>query len=69
MGSTQTRQELRVLGFHVWNVWLADFVSTAPHRFLGLIHIPIWDLDAAVREMKWGRDHGLKGVKFSVALC
>jgi hypothetical protein len=34
MGSTQTRPELRALGFHIWNMWLADFVATAPQRLL-----------------------------------
>jgi predicted TIM-barrel fold metal-dependent hydrolase len=55
---------LRALGAHIWNQWLADFVSAAPERLLGVMQIPIWDVDQAVKEIEWARDHGLRAINF-----
>ncbi len=63
-GDTNFSGELRAVGCHIWNQWLADYVSVAPDRLVGVMQIPIWDLDAAIAEMQWGRDHGLKVVNF-----
>ncbi|HEY3737021.1 MAG TPA: amidohydrolase family protein [Jatrophihabitans sp.] len=54
--------QLQELGFHIYNHWLSDFLSVEPARHVGLAHIPIWDVDAAVREVEWARSVGLKGV-------
>jgi predicted TIM-barrel fold metal-dependent hydrolase len=56
--------ELMRVGQHVYNQWLADFVSQAPHRHVGLAYVPIWDLDAAVAEVEWAHEAGLRGVNF-----
>jgi predicted TIM-barrel fold metal-dependent hydrolase len=48
----------------MYNRWLADFVSQAPHRHIGLAYLPMWDVDAAVAEVRWARDAGLRGVNF-----
>lgn len=59
--------ELAGVGFQIYNRWLADFCSTAPERLIGLAHIPLWDIDAAVNEVCWAADHGLRAVNFPSA--
>lgn len=54
--------DLRAVGVHIFNQWLADFVSVAPERHAGVMQIPISDIDAAVREVEWGRAAGLRAV-------
>ena len=61
-GSVRVDAELRALGAHIWNQWLSDFVSVAPERFVGVIQVPIHDLDVAVREIEWAVGAGLKAV-------
>jgi predicted TIM-barrel fold metal-dependent hydrolase len=56
--------ELRAVGFDIWNRWLADFVSVAPERHVGVMQVPIWDVDRAVRTVEECRRAGLKGVNF-----
>jgi predicted TIM-barrel fold metal-dependent hydrolase len=52
------------VGYRMYNRWLADFVSVAPERFIGLAYLPMWDIDAAVRELEWAASAGLRGVNF-----
>jgi len=54
--------ELEPVGVRIYNRWLADFVSTAPDRHIGIAHIPISDPDACVREVEWAAAAGLKGI-------
>jgi predicted TIM-barrel fold metal-dependent hydrolase len=56
--------ERAAVGMRIYNRWLADFVATHPERFVGLIYPPTWDVDLAVKEIKWGAEHGLRGVNF-----
>jgi predicted TIM-barrel fold metal-dependent hydrolase len=56
--------ELAADGFRIYNRWLADFCSVAPERLIGLAHLPMWDLDAAIEELLWAADHGFRGVNF-----
>ncbi len=56
--------ELHAVGGHMWNEWLADFCSAAPERLLGVAQIPIWDIDAAVNEVHWAKEHGLRAINF-----
>jgi predicted TIM-barrel fold metal-dependent hydrolase len=56
--------ELVGVGMQIYNRWLADFVSQAPHRHIGLAYLPMWDVDAAVAEATWAREAGLRGVNF-----
>jgi predicted TIM-barrel fold metal-dependent hydrolase len=51
-------------GQHIYNQWLADVCSIEPERQLGLMHLPMWDVDAAVAELEWARSAGLKGLNF-----
>jgi|SRR5271169_29969 len=56
--------EQRAAGLRMYNRWLADFCKAAPNRFCGLAAIPYWDIEASIREMKWAREQGLRGVVF-----
>jgi predicted TIM-barrel fold metal-dependent hydrolase len=56
--------ELLGVGYRIYNQWLADFCSVEPERHVGLAHLPMWDVDAAVREAEWARRAGLRGVNF-----
>lgn len=56
--------ELVGLGRHIYNEWLADFVSVEPERHAGLAHLPMWDPAAAVAELEWAAGKGLRGVNF-----
>lgn len=51
-------------GRRIFNRWLADFCSVAPERHAGLAQLPMWDLDASIRELEWAADAGLRGVNF-----
>jgi predicted TIM-barrel fold metal-dependent hydrolase len=56
--------ELVGVGQSIYNRWLADFVSQAPHRHVGLAYLPMWDVEAAVAEVERAREAGLRGVNF-----
>jgi predicted TIM-barrel fold metal-dependent hydrolase len=56
--------ELAGVGYHLYNEWLADFVAADDERLLGLAYLPMWDIDAAIREVEWARSVGLRGVNF-----
>ena len=56
--------EHAAVGRHMYNQWLADFVSVQPERHVGLAHLPMWDIEDAIKEAQWARDHGLKGINF-----
>jgi predicted TIM-barrel fold metal-dependent hydrolase len=55
---------LSAVGVRIYNRWLADFLSVEPERHVGLMQLPIWDIDATIAELHWGREHGLRGVNF-----
>jgi predicted TIM-barrel fold metal-dependent hydrolase len=59
-----TDRELLDVGQRIYNRWLADFVSQAPNRHIGLAYLPLWDLDDAIAELQWARNAGLRGVNF-----
>jgi predicted TIM-barrel fold metal-dependent hydrolase len=68
-GSDEIEMEKETLakvkvGLRMYNRWLADVCSIEPERHAGLVHLPIWDLEAAIDELKWGAEHGLRGVNF-----
>jgi predicted TIM-barrel fold metal-dependent hydrolase len=62
-GEAQDFDKLRA-GQRIYNQWLADVCSIEPERHVGLMQLPMWDVDAAIEEMTWGRSVGLKGVNF-----
>ena len=51
-------------GQRIYNQWLADACSIEPERHIGLMHLPMWDIDAAIEELQWAHSVGLKGVNF-----
>jgi predicted TIM-barrel fold metal-dependent hydrolase len=44
------------------NRWLADYCSEAPERLAGMAVVSFGDVDAAVKEIRWAKEAGLKGV-------
>jgi predicted TIM-barrel fold metal-dependent hydrolase len=64
IGAGMADPELAAVGQRMYNAWLADFCSVEPERHVGLAHLPMWDVDAAVAEVEWARAAGLRGVNF-----
>ena len=57
--------ELQWEGCRAHNRWLAEFVSMAPERRLGAACVPIfWEVEEAVKEIRWARNNGLNGLIF-----
>jgi predicted TIM-barrel fold metal-dependent hydrolase len=64
LGGERGDRELLGVGRHMYNRWLADYCSEEPERHAGLAQLPMWDIDAAVQELEWAREVGLRGVNF-----
>jgi predicted TIM-barrel fold metal-dependent hydrolase len=60
-GPKQDR-ELRQASYRMWNRWISEFVSVAPERLFGVMQIPIWDVSAALEELEWSVNAGLRVV-------
>ncbi|WP_424214426.1 amidohydrolase family protein [Streptomyces sp. BI20] len=58
---TRAEYELRWAGLQAHNRWLAEFCRDAPGRRAGIIQILLNDVDAAVAEIRRGREAGLTG--------
>jgi len=55
--------ELQWEGARAHNRWLAEFCAMEPERRVGVAITPIcWDIDEAVKEIHWAREHGLRGI-------
>ena len=55
--------DLQWAGARAHNRWMAEFVQTAPERRIGLACVPVfWDVDDAVAEIRWAKEHGLRGI-------
>jgi predicted TIM-barrel fold metal-dependent hydrolase len=52
--------ELQIAGTQAYNRALADFID--PNRQVGLALISYLDIDAAVKEVRWARNAGMRGV-------
>ena len=61
-GPTGSDPKMRQAAYRMWNQWIADYVSVAPDRLLGVMQVPIWDVAAAVREVEWCARSGLRVV-------
>lgn len=55
-------QEHKAGAYFAFNRWLADWITVAPHRFAGQALIDFSDVDAAMAEIRWAKENGLKGV-------
>ena len=53
--------ELRWAGLKAHNRWLADFCAETPGRRAGMAQIFLNDIDDAISEITWAREHGLFG--------
>jgi predicted TIM-barrel fold metal-dependent hydrolase len=51
----------RLAGVRAHNRWLADFVAEYPERRAGLGQIFLNNVDDAIAEVRWIKDHGLRG--------
>jgi predicted TIM-barrel fold metal-dependent hydrolase len=56
------KDELRRASYRMWNHWLADFCASAPDRLIGVMQIPIWNIEKAVEEIHWAAARGLRVV-------
>lgn len=61
-GAVGANHALQGVGAWAYNRWLADFTSHNPKRLGGLAVMTIHDIDEAVRQVQWAKEHGLKGV-------
>jgi predicted TIM-barrel fold metal-dependent hydrolase len=53
---------LQWAGARAHNRWLAELCQMAPERRAGVAIVPaLWDVEEAVREVRWAREHGLRG--------
>ncbi len=52
----------RLAGLHAHNRWLVDFVAAYPKRRAGLGQIFLNDVEQAVGDVRWMKDHGIAGV-------
>jgi predicted TIM-barrel fold metal-dependent hydrolase len=53
--------EHRLAGIRAHNRWLEDFCSRAPERRAGIGQIFLNDIDDAIEDVRWIKEHGLRG--------
>jgi predicted TIM-barrel fold metal-dependent hydrolase len=54
---------VRAAGARAYNRWLADFIAASQGRLFGVAESgPLHDIDAAVNELAWAREHGFVAV-------
>ena len=58
---TNDEYELRWAGLKAHNRWMADFCADTPGRRAGMAQIFLNDVDDAVAEIQWAREHDLFG--------
>jgi predicted TIM-barrel fold metal-dependent hydrolase len=54
-------RELRAAGARAYNRWLADLCAQHPSRRAGVALVDFADIDAALAEIRWAREAGLRG--------
>jgi predicted TIM-barrel fold metal-dependent hydrolase len=59
---TPEEYERRWAGVQAHNRWLRDFCEAAPGRRIGLVQLFVEDVEAAIAEVRWAKEAGLKGV-------
>ena len=53
--------ELRLAGIRAHNRWLEDFCGRFPERRAGIGQIFLNDIDDAIEDVRWIKEHGLRG--------
>jgi predicted TIM-barrel fold metal-dependent hydrolase len=56
--------ELVEVGQQIYNRWLADACAMAPGRRVGLVHLPLWNIEASIAAVRDGHKAGLTAVNF-----
>ena len=54
--------ELTRAGMAAYNRWLADFCAQAPERLRGQALVLFDDVEQAVKDVRWAKEHGLGGI-------
>jgi predicted TIM-barrel fold metal-dependent hydrolase len=62
--SMQADPQLVLECVQAYNDFLIDFSSVAPHRYVPLMTVPFWNLEATMTELHRGYEIGHKGVVF-----
>jgi predicted TIM-barrel fold metal-dependent hydrolase len=55
-------RELQTEGRRAYNRWLVDFCAEMPERRRGQMTMDFTDIDEAVRDVHWAKEHGLGGI-------
>lgn len=55
----------KLCAVRAYNDFLADWTSIAPERFISILSLPFWDLEASVAEVERGASLGFKGALFT----
>lgn len=63
-GTAQQDYGLLRVGQRIYNEWLADACTIEPERRVGMMHLPMWDIDAAMEELEHARGLGLSAINF-----
>ena len=53
--------ELRLAGIRAHNRWLVDFCNEFPHRRAGIAQVFLNNIDDAIEDAIWAKEHGLRG--------
>jgi predicted TIM-barrel fold metal-dependent hydrolase len=61
---SKTDPELVLELVRAYNDWLVEWSSVAPGRYIPLMTVPFWDMDATLKEMHRAADLGHKGIVF-----
>jgi len=59
---SESEYEERWAGIQAHNRWLAKFCAEVPGRRAGIAQVLFDDIDAAVAEIKWAKENGLRGI-------
>ncbi len=57
--------ELKLACVRAYNDWLLDWIEPAPERFIPIMAIPYWDLEAAIAEIERSAARGHRGILFT----
>jgi len=55
----------KLCAVRAYNDFLVDWTSTTPERFISILSLPFWDLDASVAEVERGAALGFRGALFT----
>lgn len=61
--------ELKLAIIQTYNDYLAEFVSSAPKRFILLANMPFWDLDQSIAELKRCHAMGFRGIVWAATMA